>query len=91
MKISGTSMASPNVAGMIATVLEANPGMTPAQMKTFIHNNATQDALYDTGVPAGNWDDQDSIHGGPNRIFKTRFADPVQLKSNTGSAGFDIG
>jgi subtilisin family serine protease len=84
MKISGTSMASPNVAGMIATVLEANPGMTPAQMKTFIHNNATQDALYDTGIPSGNWDDQDSIHGGPNRIFKTPFVNPTPVSYTGG-------
>jgi subtilisin family serine protease len=90
MKISGTSMASPNVAGMIATVLEANPGMTPAQMKAFLHNNATQDVLYDTGVPNANWNDQDSVHGGPNRIFKTRFVNPDPLKLNniSGSANF---
>ena len=46
MKISGTSMASPQVAGMIAGVLQANPGMTPAQMKTYIHNNATTDKMF---------------------------------------------
>ena len=46
MKISGTSMASPQVAGMVAGVLQANPGMTPAQMKTYIHNNATTDKLF---------------------------------------------
>tara|TARA_R110000868_G_scaffold161850_2_gene392738 strand:+ start:8146 stop:9756 length:1611 start_codon:yes stop_codon:yes gene_type:complete len=84
MKISGTSMASPNVAGMIATILEANPGMTPAQMKTFIHNNATQNALYDTGVPSSNWNDQDSVHGGPNRIFKTPFVNSVQVSYTGG-------
>jgi subtilisin family serine protease len=84
MKISGTSMASPNVAGLIATILEANPGMTPTQMKTFIHNNSTQDLLYDTGVPDANWNDQDSIHGGPNRIFKTPFVNPVQVSYTGG-------
>lgn len=84
MKISGTSMASPNVAGMIATVLEANPGMTPAQMKTFIHNNVTTETLYDTGVPDGNFNDQDSIHGGPNRIFKTPFVKTVQVSYTGG-------
>jgi subtilisin family serine protease len=91
MKISGTSMASPNVAGMIATVLEANPGMTPAQMKTFIHNNATQDLLYDTGVPKLlTWNDQDSVHGGPNRIFKTPFVnpDPLRINNISSSASF---
>jgi subtilisin family serine protease len=89
MKISGTSMASPNVAGMIATVLEANPGMTPAQMKTFIHNNATTGTLYDTGVPATNFENQDSIHGGPNRIFKTPFVNPEPVRHNI-STNIDI-
>lgn len=84
MKITGTSMASPNVAGMIATVLEANPGMTPAQMKTFIHNNATQNLLYDTGVPNANWNDQDSVHGGFNRIFKTPFVNPKPVSYTGG-------
>ena len=45
MKISGTSMASPQVAGMIACVLEANPSMSPAQMKTYIEANAKTDQL----------------------------------------------
>lgn len=78
MRLTGTSMASPNVAGMIATILEANPGMTPAQMKTFIHNNATQNLLYD-GV-SDDWDDEESIQGGPNRIFKTPFIASEKIK-----------
>lgn len=45
MKISGTSMASPQVAGMIACVLEANPAMTPAQVKTYMEANAKQDLI----------------------------------------------
>jgi subtilisin family serine protease len=80
MKISGTSMASPNVAGMAATILEANPGMTPAQMKTYLHNNATQGLLYDGATD--NWSDQDSVQGGPNRIFKTPFTNPVPITMN---------
>lgn len=80
MKISGTSMAAPNVAGMIATVLEANPGMTPAQMKTFLHNNATQNILYNGATD--DWDDQDSIQGGPNRIFKTPFTSSTSIRTS---------
>jgi len=80
MKISGTSMASPNVAGMIATILEANPGMTPAQMKTFLHNNATQNLLYDGTTD--DWNDQDSIQGGPNRIFKTPFTSSTSIRTS---------
>lgn len=88
MKISGTSMASPNVAGMIATVLEANPGMSPAQMKTFIHNNSTQNLLYNGATDA--WDDQDSIQGGPNRIYKTPFVKSEPLKTNNISISGNI-
>lgn len=45
MKISGTSMASPQIAGMIACVLEANPGMTPAQVKSYMEANAQTDKI----------------------------------------------
>ncbi len=45
MKISGTSMAAPQVAGMIACLAEANPGMTPAQFKSYIEANAKQDLI----------------------------------------------
>ena len=45
MKISGTSMASPQVAGMIACLLEANPAMTPAQVQTYMFNNAQSGKL----------------------------------------------
>lgn len=49
MKISGTSMASPQVAGMAACILEANPMLTPAQVKTYMVNNAKSDLLNDVG------------------------------------------
>lgn len=58
-KISGTSMASPNVAGMIACILEQNPGMTPDEMLTYVKNNATPNKLYNgTGY---DWNDVNSI------------------------------
>ena len=58
-KISGTSMASPNVCGLLATVLEQNKGMTPAQAQAWIFKNSTPSKLYN-GIGA-DWDDQDSI------------------------------
>jgi len=67
MKISGTSMASPNTCGMLATVLEANPGMTVSGLKTWAHSNATKDAMYQGTVD--NWDDYDSINCGGNSDY----------------------
>lgn len=92
MKISGTSMASPNVCGLLSTILEANPGMTPAELKTWSHNNATLDKLYNGATD--DWDDDESIQGGPNRIFYTPFVSGQSYKTNNinlkGGSGFKL-
>jgi subtilisin family serine protease len=49
--LSGTSMASPHVAGVAARYLESTPGATAAQVRNEIVNNATTNRL--TGVPSG--------------------------------------
>ena len=49
--MSGTSMASPHVAGAAALILQGNPGFTPAQVKGAIVGQATYGVI--SGLPGG--------------------------------------
>ena len=67
MTISGTSMASPQVAGLCAQLLQQNPGYTPAQIRSLVISNSTSNALYSTGLST-DYSNSRSLHGGPNRF-----------------------
>ncbi|MCA1778385.1 MAG: S8 family peptidase [Xanthomonadaceae bacterium] len=60
--ISGTSMASPHVAGAAALYLSENPGASPAQVENFLTNNASVNKL--TGINTGS----------PNLLLYSRLA-----------------
>jgi aqualysin 1 len=51
--ISGTSMASPHVAGVAALALAANPGATPAQVAQLIVSSATPNRLVSSVMGPG--------------------------------------
>jgi len=57
-KISGTSQASPQVAGVLALALQARPWMTPAQARSWVIGSAsswTNDATYYGGTGYVQW------------------------------------
>ncbi|MFB7138718.1 S8 family serine peptidase [Gottfriedia sp. NPDC056225] len=62
--LSGTSMATPNVAGVAALLLQANPNLTPAQVKQTLMNTADplngDYSVFETG--AGQVDPYEAIH-----------------------------
>ena len=72
MSIGGTSMAAPQVAGVIAQHLQVNPNLTPAEMKTRILNDAT-DVVYETGSDTDYGRILDSIMGSTTKMLYSRY------------------
>lgn len=52
--ISGTSMATPHVAGVAALYLAANPNATPAQVEQALYSNATPNKVINAGSGSAN-------------------------------------
>ncbi|PYC73502.1 peptidase S8/S53 subtilisin kexin sedolisin [Micromonospora arborensis] len=52
--ISGTSMASPHVAGAAALALSANPSWSPQQVRDYLVNNATPNVVTNVGTGTPN-------------------------------------
>lgn len=52
---SGTSMSSPMVSGIVALMLEANPNLTPLEVKQILLETARTDNYTTIGVPNFSW------------------------------------
>lgn len=65
-KFQGTSMASPQVCGVLACALEIYPNMTPAQALEYLIEYATNNQMFDSG---GGIMDSQSLQGAPNRYL----------------------
>ncbi len=79
--LSGTSMASPHVAGVAALYLANNPSATPAQVATALINNSTPNKVTSPGT------------GSPNRLLYSLFGGttpPPTGQTYTNTADFTI-
>jgi serine protease len=84
--ISGTSMASPQVCGIGALYLQANPMLTPAQLKDMIHKDSSE--TMEAGSLTGYGDTNDAM-GGPRRVAVSRYRVAVPY-SSTVSGKYNI-
>ena len=72
MSIGGTSMASPQVAGVCALHLQVQPDLTPGQLKDKVISDA-KDVISTTGSDTDYDDYINSLLGGPNKMLYSRY------------------
>jgi hypothetical protein len=80
--ISGTSMAAPQIAGLCALHLQANPTATPDQLRNKIQGES-KPVIYSTGLTDDYNASGESIMGSPNRMAFSKYG--KQPFSITGS------
>ena len=82
---------------MSALILQANPGMTPAQLRAWWQNNAKTGLLFqgstNEGTPSTFFADDRSLMNGSNRVAYLPFSGhrPVTVSGgvNTANVGFE--
>ena len=79
--INGTSMASPQVCGVGATILQLNPHLTPAQLQQKMTKLATVNMLRSTASDT-DYNDTRSLLNSPNRMLHTPFNSQFPLSTS---------
>lgn len=85
---SGTSQASPQVAGLCAQLLQLYPTATPAQIRQKVIDLSTADVLYTAGSEPTWYNNNRSLHGGPNRYAYQPFNSAINATVTVGSGTF---
>lgn len=99
VSIGGTSMASPQVAGVIALYLQMNPKASVSTVKNWVLNKCTANAMYDTGLnndwsnsgyvnSSGDTAYYSSLKGGDNKLLFNPFG-VAENKVTEGSLTFN--
>ena len=70
-KISGTSMAAPQVSGIVCNLLQSRPWYDIGRIKKFLMDNATPNRLTQTG--ASGYSNFTDLQGGPNNYLYNPF------------------
>jgi subtilisin family serine protease len=82
MSISGTSMASPQVAGVLALYLQSIPSLTPATLREKIINDSKNTLVQTVNNDSDYRDFTTSILGSPNRHLYSRYGiQPIVLST----------
>ncbi len=77
--IGGTSMASPQVCGVGALLLQANPHSTPAQLKSHLIASCQTNGIYSTGLD-NDYTDTRSLKGSNNRFLVNPFSSEYKFR-----------
>jgi len=67
-KYTGTSMAAPQVSGVIALLAESNPSIIQSQVNDWLYKNGTDNVMYDTQTD--DCTDFQSLQGALNKILR---------------------
>ena len=78
-------MACPNVAGIVATLMQLRPDYTPQQCMAWIKDQAINNRLYDpTAGTSADYTNTRALQGAPNNYLQTPFVSGEPQKFSGG-------